>query len=198
MSSFRSCDWCGADLYSRDYAELIVTVKRRRTGILDAKWAQEARPTLHFCVGAELDREGRNRMGLPDEEDAGDGCFERAVRAVRGTRTATPDMGLKWRLPPVGVKVEDRRPSAAPPAPVAPDADLASFLAPLAPQPRAALKRALRAAGVATLDQLDAMTDDELMDMPGVGWTTRTKIRDFLARRTAAQETEKANGEGVA
>jgi hypothetical protein len=107
VSRYIECNWCGQDLYGRDYAGLPVTIKRRRASRLDAAWAEERRSALHFCVAPD-DSEERNRMGLPrsDEKDA-ESCLTRALAMIEGTGTATPNMGLEWRLVPAGAVISE-------------------------------------------------------------------------------------------
>ncbi len=198
------CDWCEAPVHlNDDHAVLDVVVNRRKEvrSILDQKWAKEARPTLHFCVEP---RESTDRMGLVETEGEPDDCYQRAMAAIHLRPTERPDMGMEWRLAPVGAVVSDpvtadeahgnRTPT---PMPVPPDADLKTFLATLAPSPRSALGRALRRQGVSSLEQIDAMSDDELMALAGVGWKTRCDVRSFLAARAAARDAKQPVGGGA-
>jgi len=105
VAYYTECNWCGADLKGRDHASLPVKVKRQRRGRLDAHWAEEVRPTLHFCVaddGADYDR-----LGLDRPDGDADCCFTRALAAINGTSLEAPDMGLEWRLVPVGATVNE-------------------------------------------------------------------------------------------
>jgi hypothetical protein len=158
------CDWCGCDLRHGEFAELPVSIKRRRTSALDSKWAEEVRPTLHLCVNAN---QGHERMGitLPDDTDA---CYERAIAAITGTTTEQPDMGMEWRLVPIGATVHPPPKAGAEAAP-----DLAEILSHLPPQFRYALPEA----GISTLAQLDAMTDSQLLAIKGIGPTVVARLR---------------------
>lgn len=192
MTFVITCDWCGAHIPNEaDCAKLPITIQRRRSNALDARLAEETKPTLFFCVDPGT-REARSRMGLEQRFESPGGCFERAMRAITGTRTETPDMGMEWQLVPIGTTAATqqhgrRHGNRAPAAgPVAADADLAAYLNTLAPSPAASLRRALLGKGISTLDQIEAMSDDDLMAIKGVGWRTRCKVRAFLAERAAA------------
>ena len=107
------CDWCGAVLKDEDYAKLDVTIVRRRAGTLAGRWAEEPRPTLHFCVDAELDLD---RMGLESsgyDGGSADCCYERGIAVINGVKSEPPDMGLEWRLVPAGEQAVDTRRAAA-------------------------------------------------------------------------------------
>ncbi len=158
------CDWCGACLYGEDYAELPVTIRRRRNSVLDARWAEEARPTLHFCVPSNA---GDNRMGIEAQSD--DGCFERARALLKGTPSEPPDMGLEWRLLPVGSLVHDPPRQGQEPEP-----DLAAILKPLP----AHLRYVLPKAGITTLAQIDAMSDEQLLSIKGLGAKLLAALRE--------------------
>lgn len=114
---------------------------------------------------------------MPDMEDElPESCYDRAIAAIKGTPTSTPNMGLEWRLVPVGTTLEAPSPRA-------------SVLAPGDPALRACLERlptrgrhALRLAGITTVAQIQAMTDPELLALPGVGWGTVTTLRAALAQ----------------
>ena len=71
----------------------------------------------------------------------------------------------------------------APVQAVAADADLDSFLATLKPSQRTTLRDRLSRQGIVSLDQLAAMSDDEMMALEGVAWKLRCKIRDFITAR---------------
>lgn len=115
MGYHRRCDWCDAFLgHDTDFAEMPVKIQRRRRTRNDEHWAEEARPTRFFCVAPEPDREGQNRMGLPEVEEETDSCYDRAIRAIVGTKIEKPDMGMEWRLVPVGAEVLDAPAEDAP------------------------------------------------------------------------------------
>jgi hypothetical protein len=195
MTYIITCDWCGEHIDNEtDCARLPITIQRRRRNALDAKWAEETKPTLFFCVDPSINE----ASGSPG------GCFEHAMRAIAGTPTEMPDMGMEWRLVPVGATADieqhgrwrgNRTPA---PAPVTAEADLTAYLSTLAPSPAAALRRALQRAEVLTLDQVDAMSDDDLLAIKGVSWATRCKLRAFLAARAVARGAEpvQTGGEG--
>jgi hypothetical protein len=154
---------------------------------MDAKWAEEVRPTLHFCITPRPDND---RLGLPDPEDdkidAGS-CYQRALAMIRGRVTEapeTPDLGLEWRLVPVGAKL------------VTPDDDHADEGAVddapgvrwgksitmemrihelLGLGPRAAY--ALHHVGVLTIADAAARPEAELLRVPGVGPKTMQVVR---------------------
>jgi hypothetical protein len=181
MGYYIECDWCGARLHDGDYAELPVTIKRRRSNALDGRWAEETKPTRFFCVAPEPDREGRNRMGLqPAEEETSDSCYERALRTIKGTKASTPDMGMEWRLVPIGAAIKEAKPKA----PVVLEDDLREFLRTLAPKCR----RALPCAGIKSFAQVEAMSDEELLCVDGVGWATLRRLREFLEARNGRLE----------
>jgi hypothetical protein len=194
-----TCDWCGKHIGNEtDCASLPVTVKRHGSGSrrpnlgAGRDWGQETLPTLFFCVSSD-GRDARDRMGLAAPRESPGGCFERAMDAIRGTPTETPDMGMEWRLVAVGAADTDgrahgNRPPA--PVPVAADADLAAYLDTLAPSARACLVRALHGAGISTLEQIEAASDDDLMAINGISWNTRCKLRAFQAERAAARAAD--------
>lgn len=82
------CDWCGEVLYKVDHARLDVAIKREGGTRREREWAEEVRPTLHFCVNERTDF---NRMGIEGaaQDDAGS-CFAKAMAAVRGTELEPP------------------------------------------------------------------------------------------------------------
>jgi hypothetical protein len=95
------CDWCDAPVDpDDDHAVLEVVVNRHKEvrSLLDRKWAQETRPTLHFCVEP---RESTDRMGLVETEGEPDDCYQRAMAAIHLRATERPDMGMEWRLVPI-------------------------------------------------------------------------------------------------
>jgi hypothetical protein len=99
MSYYVECNWCGANLHGRDHAQLGVLIKRTRRRLRD-----ETRPMMHFCVADDgLDYD---RLGLEPGEEA-ESCLTRALAAVDGTELQQPDMGMEWRLVPVGSTVRE-------------------------------------------------------------------------------------------
>lgn len=184
MSYRVHCNWCGTALYKAEHATLTVRIERRGDTRLRTAWAEEGRPTLHFCVASKLDT---NRMGLEEwEDDDGDSCFTRALAFIDGRGTETPDMGMEWRLVPIGTPVEEtpqfRR--GGPQTPTSPE--LREILHALVPKCQYALPRA----GISTIEQVEAMTDEELLSLPEVGHYTVRKLREAIA---AKREQEKEN-----
>lgn len=200
MGYWTVCDWCGEHLrYDDDQAVMQVTVKHRRgKGTLDSKWAEETKPTLHFCAAAkeDTDRGGRNRMGLEPNEQL-DCCYERATAAINGTKLRDPGMGLEWRL--IQVEVDEDKNSSpaatpkvpAPRRPMDPDsmvrfggknitAELHEFIVLRA---ASAYKYALPRAGIVSLEQVAAMSEDDLLDLPGVGRGMVKALREWVTAR---------------
>lgn len=169
------CDWCGAALYECDRAKLPVTIDRFKANPLERRWAEETKPTLFFCVD--------------DENGSPGGCFERALRAIRGTGGVPPDMGMEWRLVPVGATVIPTTGDLVldEVACVQADSNLEEFLNTLAPSPQRKLHRALSRAGISTLEQIEEMTDDEFVAIRECGWTLCRKVRKFIAARDIAR-----------
>lgn len=161
------CNWCGKHLYDEDMAVLKVTIDRRKATRLESRWAEETRPTLHFCVAPAVDY---NRMGIEDgrQDDAGS-CFARAVAAINGTSTKPPDMGMEWRLMPASRRVGD------PPPPLADElSGLFDAITPRASQ-------SLRRAGLCTPEALrEAYSDGSLFALTGVGVKTVAQIEAAL------------------
>jgi hypothetical protein len=165
------CDWCGCNLTSGHFAELPVNIKHRRRSALDSAWASEARPTMHFCVPSD---EGHDRMGIQSE--GGDGCYERAKAMIEGAVSERPDMGMEWRLVPIGgvvLAARDLRRKAEP--------DLAELLSHLPAQFRYALPEA----GITTLAQFDEMTDEQLLAIKGMGPGVLARLRAAPRRKAA-------------
>jgi hypothetical protein len=63
------------------------------------------------------------------------------------------------------------------------------FLATLAASHRMRMARALKRAGIDTLDEAAVLSDDELMALEGIGWGLRCRLRTFTAAREKAQVT---------
>lgn len=104
MSYHTRCDWCG-EVIAPDDDRAVMPVTITHPGgrsTLRAKWAEETRPTLHFCASPveDTDDDGRDRAGLIPEERF-DSCFDRAVALITGTRLRDPGFGMEWRLVPV-------------------------------------------------------------------------------------------------
>jgi hypothetical protein len=189
---YYQCDWCGGQIDTQQpYAKAnikIVSASRDRLG----RREETVEPTRFFHANPLRSLDEWDRLGIEvKDEGLSDCCYTRALNQIEGEPdSGTPDMGMEWRLVPVDAPVGETR--AAPTSkPVPADADLGDFLATLAPSPRHALSRTLERAGVDTLEGLEALTVDDLMEMPGIGWTTVKKIRAFIAARGEASR-EKA------
>ncbi len=195
MSYRTACDWCGATLLSKEHAEFDVTIHRIRRTELEAEWAKEARPSLHFCVTPAPDPEARNRMGLPDEnEDAVDDCYTQAVAAI----TARPEIGLEWRLMPsrgdgaetdpapatpnlsgslVGLSMEEHR--AAYDARVAIAKSSGGLLQLRLPD---RIEYPLLRDGILTIADVErALSDGSIFDVHGIGRSRANELRAILA-----------------
>jgi hypothetical protein len=129
------CNWCGEYInLGGDHAELCVTIQRKRATKLESRFAQQVRPTLHFCVTPNGDND---RMGIDEDASDPDSCYERAMAMIEGRETAEPNMGMEWRLVPVGGESHEptrRAQKGDPtpePVPVRADADLEAFLSTL-------------------------------------------------------------------
>lgn len=171
MTYWVECDWCGKALYGKDQAVMEVHVERERTGKLEARWAEEVRPTLHFCAAPEVDY---NRMGLTEgRPDDLDSCYQRAVSSIKGRKTEPPNLGMEWRLVPVAAEtaaegnVSDEQRKAA-------SKWLRSFGG-LTPRAHMALVR--RGIDRATAER---MSDEELLEITGVGLGTVRVLRAAL------------------
>lgn len=180
MSYRTHCDWCGEYLAPEDdQAVMPVTIQHRRgNGTLDAKWAEETKPTRHFCASPreERDRNGRNRMGIMAGDSASDSCYDRALAAIRGTESTTPDMGMEWRLVEVGNQKDRERVTKKL------DAERLACAYWLAGVNRLG-SRAMRSLVDAYVDADRAadMTDEELLALDGVGPGAVRAIREALA-----------------
>lgn len=183
------CNWCGENLYKVDKAVLGVTIERRRANALEAKWAEETKPTMHFCVSPEPDRKAYNRMGLEPDEHAGESCFDKAVSMIEGRELAEPDMGFEWQL--VSVDSDPKTDAATQPGRERPGSRGANYK-PLEPDLRACVHSSLSSscwfalprAGISTFAQVEAMTDDELLAVSGVGHGTVKVLRAAIAERS--------------
>lgn len=178
MSYKVHCDWCGSWLRPEDDRALMpVTIERRGgRGTLDARWAEETKVTRHFCVTPkddDLDRGGRNRMGLVPDEDDAHSCYERAIQAIRGKELRDPGMGLEWRL----VAVPGGGPQDEPAPPI--DEEFQSVLDSLPASYRNVLPRA----GIRSLAEVAEMSDDELLAVDRIGPAVLKILREAIARR---------------
>ncbi len=179
------CDWCGKriDVHGEPYVKASIEIVNTSK---DWKGTREKRiePTRFFHVTPLRSREEWNRLGIEvKDESVGDCCYTRALKSIEGEpEGGTPDMGLEWRLVPVGARVsEGRRASREPGKPVQLSDGVLEFLNTLAPAPRTALNRALRNSHLTTLDEIEEMGDSELMGIKGIGQTTVTKLRQYIA-----------------
>jgi hypothetical protein len=182
--AFRThCDWSGKYLaYEDDRAVLGVTIYHPRgKGALDAKWAEETKPTRHFCAAAkdsDVDRHGRNRMGLVPDEPEFDSCYDRAIATIKGRELSDPGMGLEWRL----VAVEDKAPE-----PNCAEARQANYDAAKADGGAGELEqyglewhqtiRPLVLGGFVRVDDVAEASDEELLCLPRIGPKRLADIR---------------------
>jgi Helix-hairpin-helix domain len=160
------CDWC---------REAIATGESYVTLAIDGKINREdvSGPARVFCGG----RGGKNEQS----------CGSRLLALLNGNPGGRVDMGMEWQLVEVSGALEsDQRHRHSTPRPVSADADLAEFLATISDGHQTRTRNALAKAGLATLDEIAAMSDDDLMAINGIGWTLRTKMRHFIAAREAA------------
>lgn len=192
--AFRThCDWCGEVLDADDdRAVMPVTIHhpRGRT-TLDARWAEETKPTRHFCAAPreDTDRGGRNRAGLvPDGEF--DNCYDRALAVITGRRLGDPGAGMEWRLMPVPggdlAKRDDPHREGGPAEVVDAPAvatDIPGLLRNLCPSHGSRLRRALHRAGIVSLDQIAAMSDDQLLVIDGIGHGSLKLFREAIRAR---------------
>jgi hypothetical protein len=120
-------------------------------------------------------------------------CGSRLLALLNGDRGGRIDMGMEWQLVPVSGPAEPQgkrhHSSTPPPKPVSADAELLDLMGTLAPSAAYKLEGSLRGAGISTLDQVAAMSDDDLMEVDGIGWALRTKLRRFIEERHAARAT---------
>jgi hypothetical protein len=201
MSYRTHCDWCGEWLsHGADQAVMQVTIYHRNgRGTLEAKWAEETRPTRHFCAAPKEDTDdgGRNRMGLVPE-DRLDSCYDRAIAAITGSELRDPGMGMEWRLMPVDAPHVD--PSTGAPRPVKLDwaAHSRLFDERMKPGGIGALEDAIPPSawsavvrtGIVTIAQLEALTDEQLLAMRGIGATSVRRIREAIAVYRLRQQQE--------
>lgn len=182
------CDWC-RERIDTDKQQYVRASIKMVTGKSDSlgRPDDETEPTRFFHVTPLRSRDEWDRLGIEvRSNEIGDCCYTRALRAIEGGDFEAPDAGLEWRLMPVdggGERGTTRQPR------VAADADLEAFFATLAPSPRHRLWGRFDRQGISTLEQLDAMTDDELLALEGVAWVTRCKIRAFIAARNEARKS---------
>jgi hypothetical protein len=200
MSYRTHCDWCGGHLaYEEDRAVMPVTIYHRKgRGSPEAKWIEETCVMRHFCVAPTRDDgDGPSRAELA-AAGRPDTCYDRAIAAITGTKLTTPAMGMEWRMMPVDDDGEQRpvaTDGASTPATSAPAIDLHEVVSldgeqvtrelrdviveRLPPKGRHVLPRA----GIASLDQVAAMTDDELLAIDGIGRRVLQALRQAVSDR---------------
>lgn len=194
MTFHINCDWCGASLYKKDMAVIEVTIKRRRSNDHERILAQETRPTRHFCVNDEVNYD---RLGLPSDEDDLGSCYERAIATITGERTQPPNLGLEWRLMPVDeprtprstirrAAADAQREERAAHADHVFESVEPALRRVIAERLPAARKFVLPRAGITTLDQVAAMSDEELLAIRGVGLGILRELRAAVAERENA------------
>jgi hypothetical protein len=197
MSYRTHCDWCGGHLaYEEDRAVMPVTIYHRRDrGSPEAKWIEETCVMRHFCVSPK-GGDGRSRAELA-AAGRPDTCYDLAIAAITGTKLSDPGMGMQWRVMPVDDD-EQRLPTieeGVTPAVPAPAIDLNEIVSlggeqvtrelreviveRLPPKDRHVLPRA----GIASLDQVAAMTDDQLLAIDGVGRRILKALRQAVSER---------------
>jgi hypothetical protein len=170
---------------------------------VECDWCRQPIKAGTPYVTIEIDgKAGGRDVGGPARVFCGDGetsCAGRLLALLDANPEGPVDMGMAWQLVPVGTDgtggrsgrsgryAGNRTPA---PVPVRRDAELDDFLGTLAPSCRNALSRALRRQDVSSLDQVAAMSDDDLLEIQGVGWKTRTVLRTFIAARGAAREKD--------
>jgi hypothetical protein len=192
------CDWCGKQINTerKQYVKASISIVTLEKDRIREERVAQAEPTRFFHVTPLRSKDEWDRLGLDIEvgsDDLGDCCYTRALRAIEGHDFDEPDAGLEWRLMPIDGADEpvtqERSGSRRPPAqPVDADADLEAFYFTLAPSQRHKLWGQFEAQGISDLDQLSAMSDDELIALDGVAWLTRCKIREFIAARDEARK----------
>jgi hypothetical protein len=170
---------------------------------VECDWCRQPIEAGTPYVAVEVDGkvEGRD-VGGParvycGRRDGDRSCAGRLLALLDANPGGPVDMGMEWRLvrigdearPPRGRRRGARpRSITTPPASVQADADLNAFLGTLTAGSAGRTRHACARQGISTLEQLDALTDDELIEIAGVGSDTRAKIRQFIAARNAARE----------
>jgi hypothetical protein len=203
MSYHTRCDWCGERIdHYDDQAEMPVTIYHRQgKSKLEARWAEETKVTRHFCASPreDTDRGGRDRAGLLPQERL-DSCYDRAIATITGVALREAPAGLEWRLVAIEVEHEEEQPARKPKGrrvkvPTPPPSDPAQMVPFARTEITAELYQlisdeiplcyrfALPAAGIVSLDQAAAMSDDELLALDRVGHYTVRKLREAVARR---------------
>jgi hypothetical protein len=168
-----------------------VTIYHRRgKGALDAKWAEEVTVTRHFCARPKAGGEGR-------PVDPRERCYDKAIAAIKGTPVSDPGLGMEWRIVPI----EEGEPAPAPKlaraagVPAPPTADPSQIVAfegtyvtrelheVIVERLPAKRRRVLPGAGIQSLDQIAAMTDEQLLAVEGIGNGTLARLREAVQAR---------------
>ena len=199
MSYRTHCDWCGGHLaHEEDRAVMPVTIYHRRgKGSPEAKWIEETCVMRHCCVSPGAGgRDGRSRAELA-AAGRPDTCYDRAIAAITGTKLSDPGMGMEWRMMPVDDDGQrqptiEHEPVPAVPASASDANEIVSLggeqitrelrdviMERLAPKDRHVLPRA----GIASLDQVAAMTDEQLLAIDGVGRRILKALRQAVSDR---------------
>jgi hypothetical protein len=181
------CDWCGESIdvklpYVRAAIE-VVTTARSRLGERE----KVIEPTRFFHAHDLRGVEEFDRLGIEvKDQNLGDCCYTRALRQIEGVGPDTlPDMGLEWRLVPVGAEIASpspRRSRKQPPpdGPWNPDAVISRFVLGLSPK----VKHAVRRARINTVEQIEGMSDEEILRLDGIGYGTLCKMRELVDAQT--------------
>jgi hypothetical protein len=131
----------------------------------------------------DTDRGGRNRAGLVPE-DSFDRCYDRAIAAIEGTKLSDPGMGMEWRLMPVGDNKSPPTAATSDPGTYREDdRDLSMYHVGAVDTDRGlsyGTRSVLSNAGLLWIDELDAMSDRDLVRVRGIGNKRLTEVRRML------------------
>jgi hypothetical protein len=167
-----------------------VTIYHRRgKGALDAKWAEEVTVTRHFCA--------RPKAGGEGPVDRRERCYDRAIAAIKGTAVSDPGLGMEWRIVPIADGEPDPVPKLAraagvPAPPTSDPSQIVAFAGTYVTRElhevikqRLPAKRhgVLPGAGIQSLDQVAAMTDEQLLAIEGIGNGTVARLRGAVLER---------------
>jgi hypothetical protein len=167
-----------------------VTIYHRRgKGALDAKWAEEVTVTRHFCARPKPSGDG--------PVDKRERCYDKAIAAIKGTPVSDPGLGMEWRLVPLDEGEPEPAPKSAraPGVPAPPATDPSQIVIfegthitreleeVIVRQLPAKRRRVLPRAGIQSLDQVAAMTDEQLLAIEGIGTGTLERLREALLAR---------------
>jgi len=103
------CDWCGEQIRvaSEQHVRANIALVTDQTDYR-GKREEEAEPSRFFHVTPRRSRDEWDRLGLEvRNEEIGDCCYTRALRAIEGSGWEEPDAGLEWRLVPVGARLTE-------------------------------------------------------------------------------------------